>query len=138
MSSLKAVPVFRSHSKGVTTFKESLKYLVKGESIIVYPDVDYRGDYSSVSDIYDGFLFLSELYKKKTGETLNFVPLFIDDESRKIIKREPVLIKDFNLEFGRAKSEIILRINDEKRFNVAKDIFNEEIDLNSKVLKNST
>ncbi|MBO5927098.1 MAG: glycosyltransferase [Clostridia bacterium] len=138
MSSLKAVPVFRSHSKGITTFKKSLKYLVKGESIIVYPDVDYRGDYSSVSDIYDGFLFLSELYKKKTGETLNFVPLFIDDESRKIIKREPVLIKDFNLEFGRAKSEIILRINDEKRFNVAKDIFNEEIDLNSKVLKNST
>lgn len=111
LNSLKAVPVYRKSNKSILTLKKSLDYLVKGESLIVFPDIDYVKNYDTVSDIYDGFLLLGEMYKKKTGDDLAFIPLFIDEKNKRIIKKERLYINDFKNEREEIKSKLIKNIN---------------------------
>ena len=109
--SIKAIPVYRGDSNSISTFKKSMECLLKNESIIVFPDIDYQASYDTVSDIYDGFLYLSVLYKKKTGKSLKFVPLFIDEENRVVKAREFITIEDYKNEVKDAKEYLIREIN---------------------------
>ena len=80
MHSMQAIPVHRN-SKAITTLKTAQRYLQCGQSVIVFPDVQYtekEGD----GDIYSGFLALGRMYMKSTGQPLEFVPLAIDDSER--------------------------------------------------------
>ena len=61
-----------------------MEYLDKGESIIIYPDVDYTASADKASDIYTGFLFLDKLYYNKHKEHLDFVVLRLDMENKTI------------------------------------------------------
>ena len=81
--SAEAVPVFRD-ANVLKTFKASMKYLARGESLIVYPDIDYTGSLEKESEIYEGFLYLGEMYRNKFGKSLRFVPLFIDEKMRTV------------------------------------------------------
>ena len=60
------------------TMKISHEALMKGESILIFPDVDYSSDSKMTSDIYQGFLHLEKRYFKETKEHLTFVPLLAD------------------------------------------------------------
>jgi len=89
-SSLRGVPTYRNSANAITTLKTGLRYLRQGESLIVFPDIDYTGSYDAESDIYSGFLYYGEMYHKATGKSLRFVPLWIDEENRAIISGAPV------------------------------------------------
>ena len=93
-TTFQAVPVYRD-AQAVKTMRRSMQVLEKGESIIVWPDVEYRAGYDKPCSIYQGFLFLGELYWRKTGKTLQFVPLYIDDAGRRLIAREPVTLTNY-------------------------------------------
>ncbi len=95
---VRAIPVYRDSIKCVKTFKSSLSCLEKKESILVFPDIDYTGQGKGVSEIYDGFLYLGELYKKRTGKSLKFIPLVIDDRYRIIREGDPITVDDFKAE----------------------------------------
>ena len=110
MKSLQAVPVYRN-ANPIKTFKVAMEYLEKGESLIIYPDINYKDGYEKDSDVYDGFLFLSVLYKNKTGKDLKFVPLYIDKENRVIKEREDVVILDYKKDFQKAVKQVKERIN---------------------------
>jgi len=118
MKSLQGIPVYRNGSQSVSTLKCGLKYLLKGESLIVYPDIDYTGSYGTVSEIYDGFLFLGDLYYKKTGKKLSFVPLVIDDENRRITEDMPVCVSDYRKEGADAANYLKRAINKEQTENL--------------------
>lgn len=111
MRSLQGVPVYRKGMQVVSTLKCGLKYLLKGESLIIYPDVDYTGSYEKPSEIYEGFLYMGELYHKKTGKMLRFVPLIIDDECRQIRSGRPVVLCSYRQEAGEAAAAIKHAIN---------------------------
>ncbi|MBQ9782358.1 MAG: hypothetical protein IJW26_04145 [Clostridia bacterium] len=64
VKSIQGVPVHRNVNP-IKTLKSSINYLKKGESLIVYPDINYKSGYDEISDIYDGFLILSKIYKGK-------------------------------------------------------------------------
>lgn len=93
MKSAQAVPVYRNES-AMKTLRASLKYLMRDEPVIVFPDKEYTRE-DGDSDIYYGFLALGRLYLKKTGKPLRFVPLVIDDENRRICAL-PAFIWDSN------------------------------------------
>lgn len=95
--SLGAVPVYRD-SRAIKTLREALKHLENGESLIVWPDVKYTEGYNQPCQIYSGFLYLGELYRRKTGKELPFIPLYLDDEARVIHAREPIVIQHFREE----------------------------------------
>lgn len=99
MKSLGGIPVYRgTDTRSMQTMRNSLSYLEKGESVIVYPDIDYTAGYETESEIYEGFLLLGQLYKRNTGKSLRFVPLYIDDADKCIKEYECITIDDFRKE----------------------------------------
>lgn len=109
--SMKAIPVHRD-SLAIKTMREALKWLMQGESVMVWPDVDYMAEYDKTPcRIYPGFLTLGEMYLKRTGKELKFVPLFIDDQNRKIVAREPVVVNHFKEESEEAAFLLAKRID---------------------------
>ena len=112
MHSMQAIAVYRSSAQSLSTLKSGLKYLLKGESLIVYPDIDYTGHYGSPSDIYDGFLMLGAMYRKKTGKSLSFIPLVIDDRRRTITAGDPVFADHFRRDRAAAAACLKMAIND--------------------------
>lgn len=111
VKSLRAVPVYRNSGLALETFKKGMEYLKNGESLIVFPDVDYTANYGTVSDIYDGFLYFGQLYKRTYGKDVQFVPLVIDDEHKKILQRDPITASDFRREAQDKKQQIIAAKN---------------------------
>lgn len=113
MRSLQAVPVYRGGLQSMTTVKTGVRYLLQGESLIVYPDIHYMDGYDLPSDIYDGFLYMGQLYHKKTGKPLSFVPLVIDDENRTVTARQSICVSDFRADAPAAAAYLKQAINHE-------------------------
>ncbi|MBQ6946417.1 MAG: hypothetical protein IJN42_00065, partial [Clostridia bacterium] len=90
MRSLKSVAVYRDSGEALKTMRQGLKYLEKGESLMLWPDVEYTGEYGEDFEIYSGFLFLGELYYKRTGKELSFVPLYIAPNLKKMYLGKPI------------------------------------------------
>lgn len=111
MQSLQGVPVYRNGTQSIATLKRGIQYLLRGESLIVYPDIDYTGGYDKPSEIYEGFLYMGELYHKKTGKTLRFIPLIVDDKKRQIRAGNPVVLYDYRREAHEAAEKIKQAIN---------------------------
>ncbi len=103
---LKSVPVYRNSISSVKTFRTAISYLQKGESVIVFPDIDYVGEDGESREIYDGFLYLSELYKRKMGKPLKFIPIVIDDEYRILHEGETLIISNYKEEKEAAKKKL--------------------------------
>jgi len=112
MKSLKAIPVYRgADANSMQTMRDALSYLEKNESVIVYPDTDYTAGYEKESEIYEGFLLLGQLYKRNTGKSLRFVPLYIDDERKSIIEARHITIDNFSASRAFAYDYIKASIN---------------------------
>ena len=114
MHSLQGIPVYRNGISSISTLKTGLKYLLKGESLIVYPDIDYTGNYEKPSEIYDGFLMLGDMYYKKTGKALTFVPLLIDDDNHRITQEASICVSNFRKEGAVAANYLKKAINKEE------------------------
>ncbi len=114
MKSLQGIPVYRNGMQSISTLKCGLKYLLKGEDLIVYADIDYTGNYGKPSEIYDGFLMLGDMYYKKTGKAVKFVPLVIDDERRQIIEAAPVCVTNYRRDGSLAANYLKKAINKEE------------------------
>ena len=84
MNSLGAVPVYRGMAQLGATFRESIAALQRGESLLIFPDVDYTSDSGGIGEIYEGFLLLERLWRKKAEEPLDFSPLRLDASARTI------------------------------------------------------
>ena len=91
--------------------KKAMEFLNKNESLIVYPDIEYTAGADQKSDIYDGFLFLGELYFKKTGKHLKFIPIYINEKTLSINECDPVVVDNFKKEKETAKNYLVEQIN---------------------------
>ena len=115
MKSLGGIPVHRgTDTNSMQTMRDSLSYLEKGESVIVYPDFDYTAGYEKESELYEGFLLLGQLYKRNTGKSLRFVPLYIDDAEKRVKEYEHITIDDFRKERSMVYDYIKKSINGKK------------------------
>lgn len=112
MRSLGAIPVHRGEgTAAMITLKRAIECLERGESVIVFPDKDYTAGYDSESEIYDGFLLLGKLYKRETGKSLRFVPIYIDDRKRMITEFRHITVDDFREKREEAYNHIKASIN---------------------------
>lgn len=110
LRSVGAIPVYRGNMGAYKTLRCALEHLVRRQSVIVYPDIDYIGR-GGESEIYDGFLYLGELYKRRTGRSLRFIPIFIDDERATLTAYDAVFVDNFKEEAPRAKEYLKCAIN---------------------------
>ena len=97
LRSFQAIPVYRD-SRAIRTMRAALKYLEMGHNLIIWPDMRYTETYEQPCEIYNGFLYLGELYKARTGQELPFVPLYIDDENHCIRERQPMVVDHYQQE----------------------------------------
>lgn len=105
LRSFQAAPVFRDN-RSISTIRQALKYLERGDSMIVWPDKAYTHGYDKPCEIYHGFLYLGELYRMKTGRELPFVPLYVDDENRCILQRPAMTIGSYKEEKDEAAKRL--------------------------------
>lgn len=109
--SAKGVPVYRDFTKMKKTFDVATDYLMKGESLIVYPDIEYTAGSDKISEIYDGFLYVSETYRFKTGKPLRIVPIFVNEKDKTINEMESLYIENFRTDRKPVAEKIKYSIN---------------------------
>ena len=109
--SVRAVPVYRNSCRSITTLREGLACLQKGESIVVFADKDYSGSYATWSDIYTGFIYIGEMYHRATGGEVQFVPLVIDDAAHTISALDPCVMNNRKSEMEGVAEYIAASIN---------------------------
>ncbi|MBR5818095.1 MAG: GtrA family protein, partial [Clostridia bacterium] len=98
IKSTKGVPVYRDFTKMKRTFDIATDYLLKGESLIVYPDIEYTAGSDKVSEIYDGFLYLTETYRFKTGKSLRIVPIHVNEKNGTLDEQSSLYIENFRID----------------------------------------
>ena len=111
IKSMRSIPVYRGGIESIKTFRSAMTYLSNNESVIVYPDISYTTDSSEASGIYDGFLYLGEVYKRRTGKSLRIVPIYIDDEGRTLYEMGYVTVDNFDRDKDKARTLIESAIN---------------------------
>lgn len=110
LRSFQAAPVFRDN-RSISTIRQALKYLERGDSMIIWPDKAYTQGYDQPCELYSGFLYLGELYRMKTGRQLPFVPLYVDDEKRQIVERPAMYVNSYKTEKDEAARLLALAID---------------------------
>lgn len=111
LSSGGGIPVFRGSRKIIGTFRKSVEALKKGESIVIFPDIDYSDTSSSMKEMYEGFLYLEKYYFNDTGKHLCFVPLFASKNKKVIIADKPIYFRD-GKDFDKERKIVYLKIHD--------------------------
>ena len=67
----------------LSTFRESISLMQKGNSIVVFPEQDKKYN-NIIYDFQEGFVDVARLYYKRTGKELYFVPLYIAPNLKKM------------------------------------------------------
>ena len=88
------IPVY--HDKRVlTTFRETVKKLADGASVVVFPERDVPHNHI-ICEFQDRFIDIARLYYKKTGKSLPFVPLYIAPKLKKMYLGAPIYFDPSN------------------------------------------
>ena len=114
VKSLRSIPVYRGGIDSMKTFRRAMDCFLKNESVIVYPDIAYTADSTEASGLYDGLLYLGEVYKRKTGKSLRIVPIYIDDENKRLEEMGYVTVDSFKADKDNARALLEAAINGAK------------------------
>lgn len=109
VNSAGGIPVYRNSAKVMTTFRKSLEALNQGESLLIFPEVDYTDEEGGVGKMYEGFLMLEKLYFRDTKKHLPFIPLHVSTAKRALVLGEPVFFPDGKT-FAEASDEVIAQL----------------------------
>lgn len=73
----------------MNTFKDTVKRLQEGADVVIFPEHDVKHNHI-ICEFQDRFIDIAKLYYKKTGQELDFVPLYIAPTLRKMYLGRPV------------------------------------------------
>lgn len=110
LNSGKGIPVYRGSRKILRTFQQTVADLSKGESVAIFPDIDYSDQSSAMKAMYDGFLYLEKYYYQATGQHVCFVPLYVSKKQHLIMAGEPISFRTgemFNMERIKVREKIL-------------------------------
>ncbi len=102
-----SIPVYRNSLKVRETFKLSVEALNRGESLLIFPDVDYTAQEGDAGKLYEGFLMLERLYFRENGKHLPFIPMHLSAAKKQMFLDEPILFRD-DVPFTEEKDRVIL------------------------------
>ena len=90
LKSIGAIPVHRGSARIRETFRDTVAALQAGDSVLIFPDVDYTDGADGIGPVYDGFLLLHRFWSRVSREPLDFVPLRLDSARRRVTAGPPV------------------------------------------------
>lgn len=79
-----SIPVYRGSVRIKETFRSTIAALQAGDSVLIFPDVDYTDSAGGIGAVYDGFLRLDRFWSRVSREPLDFVPLRLDTAARRV------------------------------------------------------
>jgi len=82
------IPV-RRDMRIVSTFKETLACMQQGANIVVFPEEDRRHN-AIIYNFQEHFIDFARLYRKRTGEELLFVPMYISPKLGRMVLGKPI------------------------------------------------
>lgn len=68
LRALNAIPVYRNGAQSMVTLRESVRALLGGDSILLFPDVNYTSENGEIGELYRGFLLLERMYWRQNGQ----------------------------------------------------------------------
>ena len=71
------------------TLRETLRGLQAGASVVIFPEHGVAHN-RVVCDFQEGFVNLGQLFARRTGEALSFVPMYVAPRLRKVVFGAPV------------------------------------------------
>lgn len=111
LNSGKGIPVYRGTRKILKTFHLSIDALNRGESIVLFPDIDYSSSSANITEMYEGFLYLEKYYYKATGKHVCFVPLYASKKKHLLIADEQITFRD-GMDFNTERKTVLGKIHD--------------------------
>ncbi len=114
MHSFCAIPVYRGMRDILKTFRLSDEALLRGENLIISPDVHYDDGSRSMGEIYTGFLHLEKNYFAKTKKHLSFVPISYNTKEKTLFIADAIQFDDtpYNEQKEKIAKKIIDSINE--------------------------
>lgn len=76
-------------SRIITTFKTTVRKLREGNHIVIFPEHDVKHNHV-VYDFQTNFVDVARLYYNKTGNELQFVPMYISPKLKQIVFGNPI------------------------------------------------
>ncbi len=73
----------------ISTFKNTVKCLSEGSNVVIFPEKDEKFNHI-VYEFQDRFIDVAQLYYKKTGKELAFVPMYIAPNLKKMHLGKPI------------------------------------------------
>ena len=104
------IPVYHD-ARLMTTFRESVSALEQGERVVIFPEC-YIPHNNIVYAFQEKFVDLARLYRRKTGEALRFVPLYLAPRLSLMCYGEPVTFDD-TAPIGKERERICARLAEE-------------------------
>ena len=89
--SAKAIAVYRGDEarKSILTIKNSVRALEAGDSLLVFPDVDYaNAEKKTGGEVYQGFAMIDKLFFRRNEKRVDFVPVCIGE--KRVVIHSPV------------------------------------------------
>ena len=97
------IGVYRD-SRIISTFKNTVKTLQDGAHVVVFPECNVP--YSNiVYSFQENFVDIAKLYYKKTGKELQFVPMYIAPNLKKMFIEKPI-VYDHNIPVQEQRTHI--------------------------------
>ena len=82
------IPVYRDR-RVHTTFRETLERLAEGNRIVIFPEEDAPFNHI-LSQFQNGFVNVARMHHRRTGQALQFVPMYTAPRLRKVVFGHPV------------------------------------------------
>lgn len=83
------IPVYHD-ARIVSTFKNTVKALNQGANVVIFPEHDVPHNHI-LCQFQDKFIDVAKLYYKRTGNALQFVPMYIAPMRKQMYLGEPVV-----------------------------------------------
>lgn len=115
MKAIQAIPVYDRSMKLATTWKQSMKHLKRGESLIIFPENDAVPLNDAIHTFDQGFVGLAPVYYEKTGRLLDFIPVAVHKTEKVIKIGQPVSFnpkEKFSIEKHRIATALQNRITE--------------------------
>ncbi len=96
----------------LSTVRNSMEVLDSGASVVIFPEDSAEGYFDEIRSAFSGFVMLSMLYYKKSGEDVPIIPAYVSTKSKRLILGEPMYAREMELE-GMSKDQIADAVKNE-------------------------
>ncbi len=80
------ITVYRDNlGKQMKAIEKTVDFMLDGENIVLFPETGYPAySHGSVTEFYRSFVLIGEVYRRRTGGSVDFCPIYVDKKHRRL------------------------------------------------------